>query len=627
MVLQDKYVIGLDLGTTSIKAVLFTTGGRVVMTTETVVETLYPDPLFSEQNPEETDAKARKAVRNILQNPEVVDLGVEKNLIGIGISSAMHSLILTDKNYSLLSNMLIWSDKRSRKQADSLLEEGTGFEIYRRTGTPIHPMTPLCKLLWMKETGYEAFRKAAYVMTGKDYLAAKWSGRAVIDYGMASSTGLFDLQSLDWDDEALRLCSVDKEQLAEVVPPTFILPGLKPEVQRDFGLTRDVPIAIGSSDGLLANLGSGAILPGEVNISVGTSGAIRQFAAGFPVNDKMETFTYAFDREMSVIGGATNNGGIVLDFLMELAGFTGTTGEFLEGAENVSPGADGLLFHPYINGERAPIWNAEARGNLFGMRLGHTRAHLARAGLEGIIAIGGNDTLSVASRLADDFGLNIVGIPQTIDNDVPGTDYCVGFDTAVHNAVEAIHNVRATCDSHKEDIVVEVMGRDSGWIAAVAGLTAGAEFVFVPEMNFDANLLVDKLKARHAQGFLSNIIVIAEGVTEFAHAKIESGVDAFGNKMLSGIGFGLRDYLQEKLGKKTRAIVLSYIQRGGRPTSYEVFMDLNFGRTAVNLLVDGKTNLMVAYKQGTLQPVDLKLARGKQPVREDILKMVKELTL
>ncbi|HOA91716.1 MAG: 6-phosphofructokinase [Bacillota bacterium] len=247
--------------------------------------------------------------------------------------------------------------------------------------------------------------------------------------------------------------------------------------------------------------------------------------------------------------------------------------------------------------------------------------------LDGIIAIGGNDTLSVASRLADDFGLNIVGIPQTIDNDVPGTDYCVGFDTAVHNAVEAIHNVRATCDSHKEDIVVEVMGRDSGWIAAVAGLTAGAEFVFVPEMNFDANLLVDKLKARHAQGFLSNIIVIAEGVTEFAHAKIESGVDAFGNKMLSGIGFGLRDYLQEKLGKKTRAIVLSYIQRGGRPTSYEVFMDLNFGRTAVNLLVDGKTNLMVAYKQGTLQPVDLKLARGKQPVREDILKMVKELTL
>lgn len=354
------------------------------MTTEVAVETLYPDPLFSEQNPEEIDAKARKAVRNILQNPEVVDLGVEKNLIGIGISSAMHSLILTDKNYSLLSNMLIWSDKRSRKQADSLLEEGTGFEIYRRTGTPIHPMTPLCKLLWMKETGYEAFRKAAYVMTGKDYLAAKWSGRAVIDYGMASSTGLFDLQSLDWDDEALRLCSVDKEQLAEVVPPTFILPGLKPEVQRDFGLTRDVPIAIGSSDGLLANLGSGAILPGEVNISVGTSGAIRQFAAGFPVNDKMETFTYAFDREMSVIGGATNNGGIVLDFLMELAGFTGTTGEFLEGAENVSPGADGLLFHPYINGERTPIWNAEARGNLFGMRLGHTRAHLARAGLEGI---------------------------------------------------------------------------------------------------------------------------------------------------------------------------------------------------------------------------------------------------
>lgn len=247
--------------------------------------------------------------------------------------------------------------------------------------------------------------------------------------------------------------------------------------------------------------------------------------------------------------------------------------------------------------------------------------------LDGLIAIGGNDTLTVASRLADDLQLNIIGIPQTIDNDVPGTDYCVGFDTAVKNAVEAIHNVRATCNSHKEDIVVEVMGRDSGWIAAVAGLTAGAEFIFVPELSFDADLLVEKLKLRHEQGFLSNVIVIAEGVREFDHTKIDSGVDAFGNAMLGGIGFSLRDYIQTKLNKKSRAIVLSYIQRGGMPSSYEVFMDLKFGQTAVKLLAQGKSNLMVAYSSGIFQPVKLSLACGKQPVKAEILQMVKELTL
>lgn len=252
---------------------------------------------------------------------------------------------------------------------------------------------------------------------------------------------------------------------------------------------------------------------------------------------------------------------------------------------------------------------------------------IRRLSLDGLIAIGGNDTLTVASKLANDLKLNIIGIPQTIDNDVPGSEYCVGFDTAVHNVVEAIHNVRATCNSHKEDIVVEVMGRDSGWIAAVAGLTAGAEFIFVPEVDFDVDALVNKLQKRHEQGFFSNVIVIAEGIKGFDHTKIDAGVDSFGNVMLAGIGFSLRNYIQDKLNKKTRAIVLSYIQRGGSPTSHEVYMDLNFGQTALKLLCTGKSNLMVAYTNGSFQPVALSLACGKQEVKPEILSMVKELTI
>lgn len=247
--------------------------------------------------------------------------------------------------------------------------------------------------------------------------------------------------------------------------------------------------------------------------------------------------------------------------------------------------------------------------------------------LDGLIAIGGNDTLTVASNLYDDLKIPVVGIPQTIDNDVPGTEYCVGFDTAVHNVVEAIRNVRATCDSHQEDIVVEVMGRQSGWIAAVAGLTAGAEFILLPELSFDSQKLVDVLKERHANGFYSNVIVVAEGVKGIDHTKIEAGTDAFGNVMLAGIGLGLRDYLQDKLNKKTRAIVLSYIQRGGRPTSYEVFTALGFGRSAVKALFEGKTDLMIAFRDGTLRPVSLSLAQGTRKVDAELVEMVKELTL
>lgn len=246
--------------------------------------------------------------------------------------------------------------------------------------------------------------------------------------------------------------------------------------------------------------------------------------------------------------------------------------------------------------------------------------------LDGLITIGGNDTLTVASKIANDLELKVVGIPQTIDNDVPQTDYCVGFNTSIHNVVAAINNVRATCQSHKEDIVVEVMGRESGWIAAVAGLTASSEFILLPEMSFDVLNLVKKLKLRHEQGFNSNVIVVAEGVKGFDHHKIEAGTDAFGNVMLAGIGLSLRDYLQDKLQKKTRAIVLSYIQRGGVPTAYEVFMALSFGRKAIKLLQEGQNNLMVAYKDGCLKPVPLALACGTKGVSPEVIAMVREMT-
>src|SRR5699024_9444420 len=140
----------------------------------------------------------------------------------------------------------------------------------------------------------------------------------VVDYSMASSTGLMNVKTLDWDDEVLEIVGVSKEQLSKIVPPTEVLTDIKEDIATEIRIDASLPFVIGAADGQLANLGNGSILPGEVNVSVGTSGAIRQFTQGAPVNERPETFTYAFTNDTSIIGGPTNNGGIALQWLKDL---------------------------------------------------------------------------------------------------------------------------------------------------------------------------------------------------------------------------------------------------------------------------------------------------------------------
>src|SRR5690625_1730140 len=175
----------------------------------------------------------------------------------------------------------------------------------------------------MKETNDEAYQNAAYFISMKEYLLYKWFGKRVVDYSTASATGLFNLETKEWDEKALEITGINKEQLSEIVPPTEVLTGINRTVAEEMGTSSDVPFVIGAADGQLANLGNGSILPGEVNVSVGTSGAIRQFTEGAPVNETLETFTYAFTADTSIIGGPTNNGGIALEWLKDLLEFTG----------------------------------------------------------------------------------------------------------------------------------------------------------------------------------------------------------------------------------------------------------------------------------------------------------------
>src|SRR5690625_455550 len=219
----------------------------------------------------------------------------------------------------------------------------------------------------MKETNDEAYQNAAYFISMKEYLLYKWFGKRVVDYSTASATGLFNLETKEWDEKALEITGINKEQLSEIVPPTEVLTGINRRVADELGTSSDVTFVIGAADGQLLTLGYGSILQGDVNVFVGIRDAIRQFIKGVKVNDKHEPFTYAFTKDTSIIGGPTNNGGIALQWLKDLLEFKGSHDELTALGTNVDPGAEGIIFHPYVNGERAPLWNVRAKGNFYGL--------------------------------------------------------------------------------------------------------------------------------------------------------------------------------------------------------------------------------------------------------------------
>ena len=219
--------------------------------------------------------------------------------------------------------------------------------------------------------------------------------------------------------------------------------------------------------------------------------------------------------------------------------------------------------------------------------------------IEALIAIGGEDTLGVADKLSSE-GVNVVGVPKTIDNDLNATDYTFGFNTAVQICTDAIDRLHTTAESHNRVIVLEVMGRHAGWIATHAGLAGGADAILIPERPFDIGVVCDHIKHRHRKGKTFSIIVVAEGATAIegdASVKDEE-LDAFGHVKLGGIGVTLEREIEERTGFETRVTILGHVQRGGTPTAYDRVLATRFGVAAIDAVNDADYGKMVAL-QGT----------------------------
>ncbi len=224
-------------------------------------------------------------------------------------------------------------------------------------------------------------------------------------------------------------------------------------------------------------------------------------------------------------------------------------------------------------------------------------AGMAKLGLDGLIAIGGEDTLGVATKLAAD-GVPVIGVPKTIDNDLAGTDYTFGFDTAVQVASDAIDRLHTTAESHDRVIVVEVMGRHAGWIACSAGIAGGAHAILVPERPFDLDALCDQIRARHARGKNFSIVVASEGAVpkDGSLSARENDVDEFGHPRLGGIGAWLEREIERVTGYETRMVVLGHVQRGGTPTAYDRILATRYGVGAIDAYNRDERGMMVALR-------------------------------
>ena len=235
------------------------------------------------------------------------------------------------------------------------------------------------------------------------------------------------------------------------------------------------------------------------------------------------------------------------------------------------------------------------------------KENLAALHVDGLIAIGGEDTLGAAARLHGDHDVPVVGVPKTIDNDLGATDQTFGFDTALHVASEAIDRLHTTAESHNRVMVVEVMGRHAGWIAFHSGLAGGADVILIPERPFDVDDVCSLIARRHSSGPSFSIVVVAEGALplEGTMETVSAGTDEFGHERLGGIGHRLEREIEERTGFETRATVLGHTQRGGTPTAFDRVLATRFGIAAIDAASEGRWGTMAALRGPAVELVPL----------------------
>ncbi|WP_225048443.1 gluconokinase [Lacticaseibacillus kribbianus] len=372
-------IVGVDIGTTSTKVVAFDKTGAVVAQAGGGYPLDRTEPGAATQDPRLILAAVQNGLRQV-----AAQVGAT-NIAAVGFSAAMHSLILLDADGQPLAPMMTWADNRAQQVAQDAAKDPALVARLRQTGVPLHPMSPLFKLRWLQKARPDLMARAVRVVGIKAFVLHALCGAYVVDRSLANATGLYDPATGDWADDLLALAGVTRAQLPALCEPTAQVAPLLATVATSLGLDPATPLISGSSDGPLSNLGLGAIGPGQVAVTIGTSGAVRVVADHLVRDPLGRLFTYYLAPHQWVVGGPVNNGGNVLQWLNRTLAPALDLPALTVLAATAQPVPGGLLFLPYLAGERAPLWDAAATGSFVGLKTTHTTADLVRAGMEGVI--------------------------------------------------------------------------------------------------------------------------------------------------------------------------------------------------------------------------------------------------
>lgn len=348
-----------------------------------------PRPQWAEQDPDRVLSGVLRVIRLCLKKT-----GMDPHdLLGLGLSGVLYSLLAIDSKGRPLLPLIQWSDNRAEEESSRLDQAFQAADLYRKTGCRNNAMYLPAKILWIKENLPDRYARAAKLISIKDYVAQHLTGGDyATDYIVASASGLFNIHEKRWDQDVLKLLDLAEDRLPKAVPPQSLLGTIRGEVAKKTGLLEGTPVYAGGGDGPLSNVGAGVIDPGHLNLSIGSGGILRMILDRPRLCPLQRTWCYLLKEDRWILGGV-NNGGMVLQWFWEsfwgkeARGEEKRKGRFTlldEWAKSVPPGSEGLVFLPYLTGERSPNWRTEARACFFGIHSRHHREHFARSVMEGL---------------------------------------------------------------------------------------------------------------------------------------------------------------------------------------------------------------------------------------------------
>ena len=371
---NEPVVVGIDLGTSAVKVLAATVGGREIASGSEfyALQTPHPDVVY-------------RAAMRVLERV-LADVRLRGREVGaIGLSSAMHGVLCVDEAGEPLSGVITWLDRRAHAVADGWRADGTAASLYAQTGAPMHPMLPIAKLRWLAENEPALFARTRRFVGLKELLIFRWTGEWLIDHGLASATGMFDLRTRAWYQPALDRAGVSADRLSKPAAPSTQLRAIVSAL----GLRPNATVVLASADGPLANIGVGTTGPGDLALTLGTSGAVRILSETPMLDAGCRTFCYCADDRHYVVGGPTSAAGASLDWIFALlldeVPKEDRFARAIALAAEQPPGADGLVVQPFFAGERAPYWNSSLRGAFDGLDLAHDRRTILRAGFESVV--------------------------------------------------------------------------------------------------------------------------------------------------------------------------------------------------------------------------------------------------